>query len=306
VLRKHTAGSPQNEKILWTDLSCSEIIKKIKKLGAEISRRAVKTLLKKHGFRKRKIQKRLSTGKTIYRDEQFKKIANLKNKYLKSSNPIISVDTKKKEFLGSLYRPGEVYCREEILSFDHDFPHLAEGKIVPHGIYDVKNNSAYVNIGTSCETAEFACDSIKQWWYKQGRYNYPEATSILMLADSGGSNSYRHYIFKEKLQKLVNTIGVEIRIAHYPPYASKWNPIEHRLFPHITRSMQGVLLKSYDITKQLIEKTTTKTGLKVCAHVIKKEYEKGKKVAEGFKESMKIKFDKVLGQWNYRAMPQKL
>jgi hypothetical protein len=127
-----------------------------------------------------------------------------------------------------------------------------------------------------------------------------------MLADSGGSNSYRHYIFKEKLQKLVNTIGVEIRIAHYPPYASKWNPIEHRLFPHITRSMQGVLLKSYDITKQLIEKTTTKTGLKVCAHVIKKEYEKGKKVAEGFKESMKIKFDKVLGQWNYRAMPQKL
>jgi hypothetical protein len=142
VLRKHTAGSPQNEKILWTDLSCSEIIKKIKKLGAEISRRAVKTLLKKHGFRKRKIQKRLSTGKTIYRDEQFKKIANLKNKYLKSSNPIISVDTKKKEFLGSLYRPGEVYCREEILSFDHDFPHLAEGKIVPHGIYDVKNNSA--------------------------------------------------------------------------------------------------------------------------------------------------------------------
>jgi hypothetical protein len=208
--------------------------------------------------------------------------------------------------LGNLYRPGQVYCREEILSFDHDFPHLANGKIVPHGIYDVKNNTAYINIGTSCETAEFACDSIKQWWYKQGKSNYPKATSILMLADSGGSNSYRHYIFKEALQKLVNTIGVEIRIAHYPPYASKWNPIEHRLFPHVTRSMQGVLLKSYDITKQLIEKTTTKTGLKVCAHVIKKEYEKGKKVAEGFKESMKIKFDKILGQWNYRATPLKI
>jgi hypothetical protein len=108
------------------------------------------------------------------------------------------------------------------------------------------------------------------------------------------------------LQKLVNTIGIEIRIAHYPPYASKWNPIEHRLFPHVTRSMQGVLLKSYDITKQLIEKTTTKTGLKVRAHVIKKKYEKGKKVAEGFKESMKIKFDKILGQWNYRATPMNI
>lgn len=213
------------------------------------------------------------------------------------------MDTKKKEPIGNLYRAGEVYSKEEIKTFDHDFKHLATGIAVPHGIYDLKKNSAYINIGMSYETAEFACDSIKQWWNKRGKKDYPNADSILMLVDSGGSNSYRHYIFKEELQKLVNNIGIEIRVAHYPPYCSKWNPIEHRLFPHITRSLQGVPLKSHELVKQLIEKTTTSTGLRVAANVIKKAYEKGKKVAENFKKTMKIRFDKDLGQWNYRVMP---
>lgn len=260
-------------------------------------------MLKKHGYKKRKIQKRLSTGQTKNRNEQFEKIARLRNKYSKSSNPIISVDTKKKELIGNLYRAGQVYSQKEQKAFDHDFPHLAKGVAVPHGIYDLKKNSAYINIGISYETAEFACDSIKQWWNSQGRHDYKKADSILMLVDSGGSNSYRHYIFKEALQNLVNEIGLEIRVAHYPPYASKWNPIEHRLFPHITRSMQGIILKDHDIAKQLIENTTTKTGLKVNANIIKNIYEKGKKVAADFKENMKIRFDKNLGKWNYRAVP---
>lgn len=278
----------------------------MKELGSKVGRKIVKKLLRKHGYKKRKIQKRLSIGKTKNRNEQFKKIARLKNKYIKSENPIVSVDTKKKEFIGDLYRAGETYSREEQKSFDHDFPELAKGIAVPHGIYDLKNNSAYINIGTNHETAEFSCDSIKKWWNSQGRYDYSNANSILILADSGGSNSYRHYIFKESLQKLVNDIGIEIRIAHYPPYTSKWNPIEHKLFPHITRSMQGVILKDHDIAKQLIEKTTTKTGLIVRANIIKKVYVKGKKVAQDFKEKMKIKFDKTLGEWNYRAIPMRV
>lgn len=303
VLRRHTAGSPQNEEIIWTDLSCTEIVKKMAVMGSRVGRKIVKKLLKKHGYKKRKIQKRLSIGQTKNRNEQFKKIARLKNKYIKSDNPIISVDTKKKEFIGDLYRAGEIYSQEEQKSFDHDFPELAKGIAVPHGIYDLKKNSAYINIGTNHETAEFACDSIKKWWKSQGRYDYSNANSILMLVDSGGSNSCRHYIFKESLQKLSNAIGIEIRIAHYPPYTSKWNPIEHRLFPHMTRSMQGVILKDHNMAKQLIEKTTTKAGLKVKANIIKKVYAKGKKVAKNFKETMKIKFDKTLGKWNYRAIP---
>ena len=196
-----------------------------------------------------------------------------------------------------------LYTKETLKVYDHDFPHLAKGKIIPHGIYDLQKNNALINIGTSSDTSKFACDSIKKWWLDQGQYDYPNATSILILSDSGGSNSYRHYVFKEDLQKLVNEIGIEIRMAHYPPYSSKWNPIEHRLFSHVTRALQGVIFSSYDLVKELIENTQTKTGLKVKANIIHQFYETGIKVTDGFKENMKIKFDDYLGKWNYRAVP---
>lgn len=187
--------------------------------------------------------------------------------------------------------------------WDHDFSDLAVGVAIPHAIYDVQNNRAYVNIGTSNDTSEFACDSIRRWWYNRGKYDYPAATSILLLVDSGGSNSYRHYVFKEDLQKLTDTLGIEIRVAHYPPYASKWNPVEHRLFPHITRSLKGVILKSHEMVKELIEKTKTKTGLRVKANIIDKIYETGRRYSENFKETMSIVFDELLPDWNYRAVP---
>ncbi len=163
-----------------------------------------------------------------------------------------------------------------------------------------------MNIGTSKETSEFACDSIRRWWYNRGKYDYPGATSIFLLVDSGGSNSYRHYIFKEDLQKLADKIGIEIRVAHYPPYASKWNPVEHRLFPHITRSLKGVILKSHELVKELIGKTKTKTSLRVKANIIDKVYETGRTYSEGFKETMRIVFDDVLPQWNYTAVPSSI
>ena len=163
-------------------------------------------------------------------------------------------------------------------------------------------NEGYVNIGTSRDTSEFACDSIRYWWNNYGTLHYPEATSILMLMDGGGSNSSRHNIFKQDLQALVDEIGIEIRIAHYPPYTSKWNPIEHRLFPHITRSLQGVILTSHQLMKELMEKTTTTSGLKVFACIFNRIYETGRKVEDGFKASMKIVFDKHLGQWNYTVV----
>lgn len=187
--------------------------------------------------------------------------------------------------------------------FDHDFPSLAEGVAVPHAIYDMARNEAYVNIGTSRDTSEFACDSIKHWWLAHGKHHYPDADSILMLMDGGGSNSSRHYIFKQDLQALSDELGIEIRVAHFPPYTSKWNPIEHRVFPHITRALQGAILKTHQLTKELIEKTTTKTGLKVIAYIFNKVYETGRKVADDFKQSMRIVFDEHLSQWNYVAVP---
>ncbi len=175
---------------------------------------------------------------------------------------------------------------------------------IPYAIYDIHQNTGFVNIGTSKDTSEFACDSIKTWWYQIGRFQYEKADSILVLADGGGSNSSRHYIFKEDLQKLVDEIRVEIRIAHFPPYTSKWNPIEHRMFPHITRALKGVVLRNYEFVKELIENTTTKEGLKITATITNKIYKTGRKYSENFKENMKILFDDFLGQWNYRAIPQ--
>jgi len=180
---------------------------------------------------------------------------------------------------------------------------LAEGIAIPHTLYDMGRNEAYTNIGTSRDTSEFACDSIRYWWENYGSVYYLFATSILMLMDGGGSNSSRHYIFKQDLQALVDEIGIEIRIAHYPPYTSKWNPIEHRVFPHITRSLQGVVLTTHELMKELIEKTTTKSGLTVTANIFNKIYETGRKVADGFKESMRIVFDEKLKLWNYVAVP---
>lgn len=222
---------------------------------------------------------------------------------MKSKNPVISIDTKKKEFIGDLYRDGTLECRESIEVFDHDYPHLATGHIHPYGVFDLKKNEVFFNLGTSSDTSEFACDSIKLWWDSIGKHRYPEADSILILADSGGSNSCRRHVFKQELQRISNLIGIEIRVAHYPPYTSKWNPIEHKVFCHVSRSLSGVVLKSVELAKELITRTTTTSGLKALAKISRKAYEKGKKVAKDFYDNAKIKFDKELPQLNYRVSP---
>lgn len=237
------------------------------------------------------------------RNAQFENIARLKAEYQAAGNPVISMDTKKKEYLGNFYRDGYAYTQQTLLAFDHDFNSFAEGVVIPHGLYDVLRNKGYINLGVSKDTSEFACDSLRNWWYNQGRYDYPLARSILLLCDGGGSNNARHFIFKADLQQLVDEIGIEIRIAHYPPYTSKYNPIEHRLFPHVTRVCQGVLFKSVELVKQLMERTRTQSGLSVTVQIIDKIYQTGRKVTEAFKQNMPIVFDEHLPQWNYRAVP---
>ncbi len=307
VVYLYTAGDPMDDKIRWTNLTHQQVADRLTETGIFVSKKIAKNLFKKNGFVKRKAQKAVSAGKgdSKERNEQFEIIASLRAEYEAAGNPIISMDTKKKEALGNLYRSGAVYTTKVQKVFDHDFPHLADGIVIPHGLYDVLRNTAYVNIGTSKDTSEFACDSIRQWWYNEGRHHYGNADSILLLCDAGGSNSYRHYIFKSDMQNLADELGIEIRIAHYPSYASKWNPIEHRLFCHITRALQGVVFKSHKLVKKLVENTTTKKGLTVIADIIKSVYETGRKVPDNFKKTMKIIFDEQLGKWNYRAVPQR-
>jgi hypothetical protein len=305
VLKENTAGSPMDEKIRWTNLKQEEIALLIyKKHGVNISRTVIKQLLNKHNFRRRKLQKDLPLKEVADRDSQFKNINRIKGEFIQKGNPILSIDTKKKEMIGNFYRDGQLYCTETIYTFDHDFKNFAEGVIIPYGIYDYIKNTGYMYIGTSKDTSEFSCDNIKRWWEKYGKEEYRNSDSILILCDGGGSNSSRHYIFKDDLQKLSDSIGKEIRIAHYPPYTSKYNPIEHRLFSYISKAWSGVVFDSIETVKKLIEKTTTKKSLKVEAEIIEYKYETGRKTKADFKNNMKIKFDDFLPKWNYKVVPQ--
>jgi hypothetical protein len=303
VVKDYTAGDPMRPDVKWTNLTLGQIAERLAEAGTPVSVTVVKQLLRKHRYIKRKARKSRSMGQHADRNRQFENIARLKQEYLETDNPILSIDTKKKELVGNFYREGRLYTQETIETFDHDFPSAASGVIIPHGLYDVKRNDGHVNLGTSHDTSEFACDSIEWWWESRGRTLYPRATSILLLCDGGGSNSANQYLFKEDLQRLVDRIGIEIRVAHYPPYASKYNPIEHRLFPHLTRACQGVIFHTVGLVKGLMEKAKTSTGLEVTVDILDKVYQTGRKYAADFKETMKIVFDEVLPKWNYRAIP---
>jgi hypothetical protein len=306
VLQDRTAGDPMRQEVRWIDLTFEQIAGHLAEAGTPVSVLVVKQLLRKHGYARRKAQKSKAMGGHADRDQQFQNIARLKREYLSSDDPILSMDTKKKELIGNFYRAGRILTQGVIETFDHDFPSFASGVIIPHGLYDVKRNDGHVNLGTSHDTGEFACDSIERWWQEKGRALYPRAASILLLCDGGGSNSASQYLFKEDLQRLVDRLGIEIRVAHYPPYCSKYNPIEHRLFPHLTRACQGVVFESVGLVKGLMEKASTRSGLRVTVDILEKVYQTGRKYAEGFKEDMKIVFDETLPRWNYRAVPSGL
>ena len=205
--------------------------------------------------------------------------------------------------IGNFFRPGKLYTKEAVRVNDHDFVSLADGKVVPHGLYDINRNVGYMTLGISHDTSEFACECIRQWWLEHGQREYTGATALLLLCDCGGSNNARYYLFKEDLQKLSDELNIEIRIAHYPPYTSKYNPIEHRLFPHITRACQGVIFKTVELVNDYMAKAKTSSGLKVVTTILKKTFETGRKVADDFKKNMRIQFDEYLPQWNYVAVP---
>ena len=288
---------------MWTYLTQQQIVDELAELGTPVSTETVRELLDEFEFSKRKAQKSVALGEYPYRNEQFEHIAGLKEKHLADGDPIICMDTKKKEALGNFFREGKVYTTAPLRTFDHDFRSQSQALVVPHGLYDFQRNVGHITIGLSHDTSEFACDSFRYWWTHHGQSAYPKATEILLLCDAGGSNGYRHYIFKEDLQQVVNQIQVPIRVAHYPPYCSKYNPIDHRLFPHVARACQGVIFRTLDIVKRFIRRTTTSTGLRVTLHVLNKCYQKGRKASDRFLENCPIIFDDFLPELNYRVVP---
>lgn len=298
------AGDPDEKDVLWTDLSPRQIAEAVTDMGTAVSPPVVQDWLEEQKLSRRKIEKVLPGGQSSDRDTQFRRIAELKAEYQAVGNPVFSVDTKAKERLGQLFRKGRIWTQQAFQAFDHDFPSWATGVIIPHGIYDIGRNRGHINVGLSHDTSQFACDSLRWYWNRIGKRCYPNATSILLLFDCGGSNSATQYLFKQDLQNLVNDLGITIRVAHYPSYCSKFNPIERRLFPHVTRACQGMLFDTLDTVVRLMRQTSTTTGLQTTVNVIRRMYETGRKVADDFKATMTILFDDLLPKWNYVATPQ--
>ena len=282
--------------------------------GHPVSVPVVEGLLQRHGFGKRQARKMKSAGEHAERNAQFERISEHKAAFA-TGPPLLSMDSKKKELVGNFWRKGELWTKEVVKTLDHDFPSLASGVVIPHGLYDLRANLGYVSLGTSSDTSEFAVESMLGWWGEQGRALYPEAAEILLLCDGGGSNSARTYLFKQDLLRFTATTGLRVRVAHYPPYTSKWNPIEHRLFPHLTRACAGVVLTSVGLVRELMSGAKTATGLEVTVKILDKVYEKGRQVAEAVKEEIRyqagqvrekarIVYDEKLPRWNYRVFPR--
>jgi hypothetical protein len=304
VLEVRTAGDPDEPEIVWTDLSPRQLAEMASRMGTPVSPPVVADWLEDQGLRWRKIAKVLAGGEHPDRDAQFLRIAELKAEYGESRNPIFSVDSKAKEHLGYLYREGRVRTQQAFEAFDHDFPSWATGVVIPHGIYDLARNCGHLNLGLSHDTSAFACDSFRWYWNRIGKRCYPHATSILWLCDCGGSNSARQYLFKRDLQQLANAINLEIRVAHYPSYCSKYNPIERRFFPHVGRACQGLLFDTLETVVHQMRKTATRTGLRATVNVIRNIYATGRKIAKDYGKTMTLRFDEKLPKWNYVAVPE--
>jgi len=304
TIKHRTAGDPMRLTVWWTALTPQEMSKSLAEQSVCAPPRIVRRILDGLGFARRQMAKGLPEGDSPHRDAQFRHLAHLIQEFLAAGNPVLSRDTKKKEFWGTLYRDGKVYCQQARKAFDHDFPRLAIGVLIPHGISDLARNQGWMHVGRSRDTTAFACESLRLFWHNAGQHLYPKASAILLLCDGGGSNSGHTHLFKEDLQGVVNDLAVPIRVAHYPAYCSKFNPIERRLFRHVTKACQGVLFDSRQTVLARMQKTKTQQGLSVTVRVLDTLYEGGRTVSEAFKKTMPIVFEKLLPKWNYWALPQ--
>ena len=306
MIQTRTAGDPDDEQIVFTDLTPTRLEEQLTALETPASDDLIRQWMDEQNLRLRKIRKVIAGGASPDRDAQFRKIAQLIEQYESAGNPYFSIDTKAKEFLGQLFRKGRLRCSKAFEAFDHDFPSWAEGVLIPHGIFDPLRNRGHLNIGLSHDTTQFACDSLRWYWNRIGRQCYPDADSLLLLFDGGGSNSASKYIFKHDLQAVANSIGMQIRVAHYPSYCSKYNPIERRFFPHLSRVCTGMLFDTLETVVELMRKASTSTGLKTTVNVIRRLYETGRTATDAMKQHIKatIDFDTFLPKWNYTFTPQ--
>ena len=298
------AGDPMSEK-KWTRSSLRQLSKALVKDGYQIGRMTVRRLLKKLGYSLKANRKQHSGPPHPDQDCQFRYIRRVKQLFLANGHPVISVDAKKKELIGDFKNPGQAWCQQAEEVNVHDFPQDAVGRAVPYGIYDLCHNEGYVYVGNSPDTSEFAVDAICQWWEAEDRPTFPDESKLLILSDAGGSDGCRFRLWKKLLQeKLADRLGIEVMVCHYPTGASKWNPIEHRLFSYISMNWAGKPLRSFEKMLGYIRGTTTEAGLKVKAFLIDRVYEKGIKVSNQEMKALNLQRRRVCPTWNYTIKPR--
>jgi hypothetical protein len=319
IMEPETAGDPMTG-LKWTRKTTSKISEQIESGGISVSPTTVGEMLKQLGFSLKSNVKKISNGgkpTTIAeqekRDKQFEYINTWRSQSQKRNFPEISTDTKKKELIGNFKNPGTRYKRAADLTNDHDFLTYGLGKAALYGVFNPTNNKAFVSIGmfvkennkiVSGDTPEFAVDSIERWLINDGLKTYTDIKEILVLADSGGSNGYRSNMWKVYLQtNICNKYGVKVTVCHYPPGASKWNPIEHRLFSEISKNWKGTPLIDYETVLKYTQTTKTKKGLKVEAMLVDKKYIKGKKASIGDLKKLNINYHEINPSWNYTISP---
>lgn len=306
LLEPATRGDPQSP-LLWIAQSTRHLAQALSGRGLRISHATMARLLKEMGYSLQANRKTQEGQDHPDRDQQFRYINDTAIAFLRRTAPVVSVDTKRKELVGNYKNPGRQWHRagKPIEVKVHDFIDPKVPKAVPYGVYDINDNQGWVNVGTSCDTAEFAVDSIRYWWRRMGRRRYPRAKELLICADSGGSNGYRSHLWKLELQKLADQERLTISVCHFPPGTSKWNKIEHKLFSFITMNWRGKPLLSYRTIVKLIAATTTKAGLTVKVRLDKKQYKTGIKVSPAVLETLAIQKHAFHGEWNYTIAPRK-
>lgn len=300
ILDENTAGDPMSP-LKWTNKSTYTITDELRSQDHRISEDTVGRLIKQSGYTLQLNRKSKEGGSAPERDSQFRYINKTVKLYFERKLPVISVDTKKKELVGNFKNAGRKWAKKgkaEIVNV-YDFESLAEGKAIPYGIYEIWRNKGFVNVGISHDTSEFSVESIRSWWKNIGVKNYAHAKELLICADSGGSNSNRSNLWKHYLYEFAKQKKLKITVCHYPPGTSKWNKIEHRMFSFISMNWKGKPLRTYEIVLNLIQNTTTKTGLKIDAKMDKRLYELGKKITKEEFEKIAIKPHQTNPNWNY-------
>ena len=301
-----TRGDPESP-LRWTCKSTTNLARELVSMGHRVSQRTVYSLLSDLGYSMQSNRKRKEGSDHPDRDAQFLYLSNRAKEFQRRGNPVISVDTKKKELIGEFRNAGREWSpkgQPQEVNI-HDFADKDLGKVVPYGVYDIFRNQGWVSVGITHDTAAFAVEAIRRWWHAMGYLVYPKAKELLITADCGGSNGFRVKLWKGELQRLANELQMMIHVCHFPPGTSKWNKIEHRMFCHITENWRASPLLSREVVVNLISSTTTNKGLRIQASLDEANYETGIKVTDEQLRSISIKPADFHGDWNYTIKPRR-